>query len=100
MISKIVFEISKLQEFYMLTAYQEHIILQIKNIKSNFTPLHPFFQVIFGLFLKKRATINAIAKPLTLNVQYISESCTEIKIKLNFYLHTSLWCLKRFYEGL
>ena len=22
------------------------------------------------------------------------------KIKLNFYFHTSLWCLKRFYEGL
>ena len=24
----------------------------------------------------------------------------EIKIELNFYFHTSLWCLKRFYEGL
>ena len=22
------------------------------------------------------------------------------KIKLNFYFHTSLWCLKKFYEGL
>ena len=22
------------------------------------------------------------------------------KIKLDIYLHTSLWCLKRFYEGL
>ena len=22
------------------------------------------------------------------------------KLKLNFYFHTSLWCLKRFYEGL
>ena len=37
---------------------------------------------------------------LTLNVPCISESCIEIKIKLKFYLHTSLWCLKRFYEGL
>ena len=37
---------------------------------------------------------------LTLNVPCISESCVEIKIKLNFYFHTSLWCLKRFYEGL
>ena len=36
---------------------------------------------------------------LTLNVPYISESCIEIKIKLDFYLHTSLWCLKWFYEG-
>ena len=37
---------------------------------------------------------------LTLPAPCISESCTEIKIKLNFYFHTSLWCLKRFYEGL
>ena len=31
---------------------------------------------------------------------YISESCIKIKINLNFYFCTSLWCLKRFYEGL
>ena len=37
---------------------------------------------------------------LTLKDLFISESCIEIKIKLNFYFHTSLWCLKRFYEGL
>ena len=37
---------------------------------------------------------------LTLNVLCISDSYIEIKIKLNFYFHTSLWCLKRFYEGL
>ena len=33
------------------------------------------------------------------NVPCIPESRIEIKIKLNFYFHTSLWCLKRFYEG-
>ena len=37
---------------------------------------------------------------LTLKNLFISESCIEIKIELNFYFHTSLWCLKRFYEGL
>ena len=37
---------------------------------------------------------------LTRPVPCTSESCIEIKIKLNFYFHTSLWCLKRFYEGL
>ena len=37
---------------------------------------------------------------LTLKDPIISESCIEIKIELNFYFHTSLWCLKRFYEGL
>ena len=36
---------------------------------------------------------------LIIPVLYISESCIEIKINLNFYFHTFLWCLKRFYEG-
>ena len=39
-------------------------------------------------------------RSLTLKDTFISESCIEIKIELNFYFHTSLWCLKRFYEGL
>ena len=30
----------------------------------------------------------------------ILESCVEIKININFYFCTSLWCLERFYEGL
>ena len=29
----------------------------------------------------------------------ISESCIKVKNDLNFYFHTSLWRLKRFYEG-
>ena len=37
---------------------------------------------------------------LTLPVLCISGSCIEIEINLNFYLHTSLWCFKRFYQGL
>ena len=37
---------------------------------------------------------------LTLPIQPISEWCTEIKINLNFYFYTSLWCLWNFYEGL
>ena len=37
---------------------------------------------------------------LTLPTLRIFESCIEIKINLNFFFHTSLWCLKRFYEGL
>ena len=31
---------------------------------------------------------------ITLAVPCISEGCIEIKIKLSFYFHTSLWCLK------
>ena len=37
---------------------------------------------------------------LTFPAPCISESCIQIKIDLNFYFHTSLWCLKKFYEGL
>ena len=36
---------------------------------------------------------------LTIPALCISESSIEIKIKTNFYFHTFLWCLKRFYEG-
>ena len=36
----------------------------------------------------------------TINVPCISESCIDVKMKLNFYFHTSLWCLKRFCGGL
>ena len=36
---------------------------------------------------------------LTLPAPCISESCIKIKINLNFYFHTSLWCLRRSYEG-
>ena len=36
---------------------------------------------------------------LSLPVPCISESCIKIKTNLNFYFHTSLWCLKKFYEG-
>ena len=37
---------------------------------------------------------------LTLPAPCISESFIKVKINLNFYFHTSLWCLTRFYEGL
>ena len=37
---------------------------------------------------------------LTLPAPRISESCIKIEIYLNLYFHFSLWCLKRFYEGL
>ena len=46
-------------------------------------------------FKSQRAFLN-----LTLPVLCISESCIQIQINFNFNFHTSLWCLKRFYEGL
>ena len=37
---------------------------------------------------------------LTLAAPCISESYIKIKLNLSVCFHTSLWCLKRFYEGL
>ena len=42
----------------------------------------------------------SFGRVLTLPVLCISESCSKIKIYLNFCFCTSLWCLKRFYESL
>ena len=36
----------------------------------------------------------------TLSAPCVLESCIKVKINLNFYFHSSLRCLKRFYEGL
>ena len=64
-------------------------------------------------FVKKYKLITAASMPselhaienytvsnLTIPAACISESCIKKKINLNFSFHTSLWCLKRFYEGL
>ena len=37
---------------------------------------------------------------LTFPTPCILENRSKIKINLNFDFHTSLWCFKRFYEGL
>ena len=49
---------------------------------------------------KIKANFTLCNKVLTLKDPFISESCIEIKIELNVYFHSSLWCPKRFYEGL
>ena len=53
----------------------------------------------YGVQQMIKQTLKILQQLLTSNVLYISESCIEIKIKLNFNFHTSLWCLKRFCEG-
>ena len=60
------------------------LFLILAMSQGKFTLLLPFCMKIF----------------LTRPVLCISESCFEIKINLHFYFHNSLWCLKRFYEGL
>ena len=41
-----------------------------------------------------------IKEKSSISIPWISESCIKIKINVDFYFHTSLWCLERFYEGL
>ena len=55
----------------------------------------PFYD--YDLIIRK-LTNNLIN--LTLPAPCISEGCIKIKVNLNFYFHTFLWCLKRFYAGL
>ena len=61
--------------------------------KENFQTFK--YVISFGWDRSKVAAIFV----LTLKDPLISESCIAIKIQLNFYFHTFLWCLERFYEG-
>ena len=54
---------------------------------------HRFSNGLYATGKKNRYTNSC--DQLTLPVPYISESSIEIKIKLNFCFHTSLWYLRR-----
>ena len=96
--------------FKMVIFAKKLVILIPIVIRTFFLQFYRHFLVLFSLrgicivrnssctsYLKKIALLSC---PLTLKGLFISESCIEIKIELKFYFHTSLWCLKRFYEGL
>ena len=51
-------------------------------------------------YREKKCLLILLNALLTLLAQCISESCIKIKINSNFYFHTSLWSIKKFYEGL
>ena len=51
-------------------------------------------QVLLSITIDSNFSFNKHINPLHCN------SGGREKINLNFYFHTSLWCLKRFYEGL
>ena len=67
------------------------------------------FEIHFLRFVEYSSTIvgfivnmNFNSKILTLPAPHISENCIKIKINVNFYFKTFLWCSKipKFYEGL
>ena len=45
-----------------------------------------------------KKVLSAFYDIITLHAPCISEKC--FKMKINVYFHTSLWCLKRFYQDL
>ena len=79
------------------------------EVVDNFDDMNLREKLLRGIFaygfekpsaIQQRAIIPAIKGRLTLPALFISKSCIKLKINLNFYFHTSLWCLKRFCEGL
>ena len=67
-----------------------------KTLRLRFSIILPFEYFLFASSKGEFRTMTMLTLPLPC----IFESCIEIKIKLNFYFHTCLWCLKKFYKGL
>ena len=47
-----------------------------------------------------RNIFTKLGETLTFPAPCILESCIKREINFNFYFHSPLWCLKRFYENL
>ena len=60
--------------------------------------LHYFCLIAFFLSIALQFCFPYAVARLSLLARFISESYIEIGIGKRFYFHTSLWCLKRFYE--
>ena len=58
-----------------------------------------FFAVSYWMCAFASKSLITAVFTLTLPTPYISENNIKIKINSNFYFHTSLRCLQRFYEG-
>ena len=70
-------------------------VLKCKTNKELFK-INSLFRYIISSFSINQSFVSC---KLTLKDPLIFESCIEIKIKLTFYFHTSLWCLKRFMKA-
>ena len=75
------------RELLFFSIFQNFLALQTRLLKGNF--LHgPLFLSL--LWWKSIDNPSVLFNLLTLNVPCISEKCVGIKIKLNFYFHTSV----------
>ena len=97
---------------YAVTLWSKRILATI--IRQTYNEYHHFINVYLLLFYVYFDSWNFTRKHiprssrderffkllLTIHVPRILGTCIKIKFNLNFYFHTSLWCLKSFYEGL
>ena len=86
---------NKRDPFFLQNENQFHSIIVFLTCYSSCQWHFLFFILHFSMI----TTAHFLCK-LTLPVPYISESCIEIKIRLNFYFHSSLRLLQRFCESL
>ena len=102
-------QIENINFSYSITATHKKGIfttdLALVSAATLFSQIFDFF-LVMTLVIKIEKTwihwpcVHKMAKyKLTLPIPCISESCIKTNINL-FFFHTSLWCLKRFYEGL
>ena len=70
------------------TNYVKKLIYQLYNILGAIKAGYPLF------FTEETSVLLRYLNPSR------PDSRQREKINLNFYVHTSLWCLKRFYKGL
>ena len=92
--------VQKMYVIYLTYFWQE---IQIVLFKYYFWIHFYFLHSISSLEHTKDIVstfIKDLQKILALSASYISENYFKIKINLNFYFRTSLWCLRRFYGGL
>ena len=90
------------------TSFQMQVFPCPKKVSNSHLGLNKDVQILtylsseryFGILELSQMRHAILNIRLTLPITCISENLNEIKIKLNFYLHNSLWCHKRFYEGL
>ena len=71
------------------------------DIGINFSSMQVTFTIINKKHERMYSILCCICSKLTISILILPVPIQdeEKKIKLNFHFHTSLWCLKRLYEG-
>ena len=82
-------------EWFWMGSVHKNVPLMMEFLKAPFLSLYLFFYTLMTFLMMSSVILLSVLMMLNSTLSYL-----EMKIKLNFYFHTSLWCLKKFYEGL